>query len=168
MKATLGLGFEDSSEAVDFGICLQEARKVLGFEEVGKKGKGEKKVEKEKEKRDWSLKEGETIRVDVGGRRGRRIGEGDDEGGSGGGTDAKAALFSIKPPPPSSASLSSSSLGSSSTPGMSGVIPMLAPPPSAGVARAERRRSRELAAAPRTKSGAEAAGFDDGEFGEFQ
>lgn len=162
MKATLGLGFEDRSEAVDFGICLQEARKVLGFEEEGKKGKGEKKAEKEPAKKDWSLKEGETIRVDVGGRRGRRAGEGDGGGDSGGRVDSTAALFSIKPPPPPSASLSSTSSGSG------GAIPTLAPPPSAGEARAERRRSRELPVAPPTKSEAEAAGFDDGEFGEFQ
>ena len=160
MKATLGIGFEDRGEAVDFGICLQEARKVLGFEPGGKKGGGREKVEggqgKEKEKRDWSLKEGETIRVDVGGRRGRR--EGGDSGAvTGAGVDAKGPLFAIKPPPSS---------GSSS--GVGGAIPMLAPPPSAGEARAERRRSRELAVPAPTKSDAAAAGFDDGEFGEFQ
>ena len=72
------------------------------------------------------------------------------------GADAKAALFSIKPPPPPSLSAESAA-----------VIPMLAPPPSVGEARAERRRSREMVMAPK-KNAAEAAGFDDGEFGEFQ
>ncbi|KJX92117.1 hypothetical protein TI39_contig5915g00001, partial [Zymoseptoria brevis] len=32
MKATLGIGFEDRSEAFDFGVALGEVRKVLGME----------------------------------------------------------------------------------------------------------------------------------------
>ncbi|EFW19289.1 hypothetical protein D8B26_007534 [Coccidioides posadasii str. Silveira] len=43
-KAMLGIGFEDRSEAFDFGVSLQEARKVLGFKPVD----GDKNVESQK------------------------------------------------------------------------------------------------------------------------
>lgn len=178
----LGIGFEDRADAVDFGICLQEARKVLGFEDRGdgggggggRWGQGEKgKVKKTQE--DWRLKEGETIKIDVGGRgasgRRRRMNgpENGDAAGSGIGSgstegDAKAALFSIKPPPPPP------------SPSASSAIPLLAPPPGASAVRAERRRSREIVAMmgkppniePKAEAKIETAGFDDGEFGEFQ
>jgi hypothetical protein len=90
MKATLGLGFEDRSDAFDFGIALREARKVLGWEKP--KAEGNEVV------RDFSLKEGEKIHIQVGGK-GRR------EGGDGSGgnkteqRDEGQALFSIAPPP---------------------------------------------------------------------
>ncbi|KAK2839312.1 hypothetical protein FQN49_006263 [Arthroderma sp. PD_2] len=34
-KAVLGVGFEDRSDAFDFGVALQEARKILGFGGAG-------------------------------------------------------------------------------------------------------------------------------------
>lgn len=156
MKATLGIGFEERSEAIDFGICLQECRKVLGYEvapaglgkAVGKPGKQEQAG-----KRDWSLKEGETIRVDIG-RKGRRKEGPISEDVSIGGQSNDKALFSIKPPPGSNA-------GSAG-----GGIPTLAPPPSVTESRAEKRRSRGLS--PPGKMNAKDLGFDDGEFGEFQ
>ena len=106
MKATLGLGFEDRSDAFDFGIALSEARKVLGWEQAKAKG-----AEKSEAFQDFSLKEGEKIHIQVGGK-GRK------EGGSGPGTDKKSeredgqALFSIAPPPSGAA------------------FPSIAPPPS--------------------------------------
>lgn len=112
MKATLGLGFEDRSEAFDFGVALAEARKVLGWEKkeaaaVGG-GKGAEPV------RDFSLKEGEKITISVGGK-GRREGAGGEKKAEEG--DGKA-LFSIAPPPS----------GSNAAAG----FPSIAPPPSAG------------------------------------
>lgn len=90
MKATLGLGFEDRSDAFDFGIALREARKVLGWE----KPKAEQTSDV---LRDFSLKEGEKIHIQVGGK-GKR--EGNDVGKKPERDDGNA-LFSIAPPPSS-------------------------------------------------------------------
>ena len=145
MKATLGIGFEERGEAIDFGICLQESRKVLGMEPKSKT----KAVEKPESKKDYGLKEGQTIKVDIG-RRGRRKVDDENEGfGASSGGD-NAALFSIKPPP--------------GPPPGGGALPLLAPPPSASEVRKEKRRSRGF---EEQKTAAE-LGFDDGEFGEFQ
>ena len=94
MKATLGIGFEDRSPALDFNIALGEARKVLGMDGATTgpgKGKGSAA---EEIKQDFSLKEGQNIHIQVGGK-GRRPADSDiavkqDDG---------AALFSIAPPP---------------------------------------------------------------------
>ncbi|KAL1643663.1 hypothetical protein SLS58_004678 [Diplodia intermedia] len=168
MKATLGIGFEERSEAMDFNISLQDARKVLGFEpKAGGGSNGSSGSARPatataaEEKKDFSLKEGETITVNIGGR-GRRN-RSSPTGGSPPGEenkDAQAALFSIKPPPASSSS-------------GGGPVPFLPPPPSASSVKAERRRSRPLppqgAMPPAEKKPNPAdLGFDDGEFGEFQ
>jgi len=74
-KAVLGVGFEERSEAFDFSVGLQEVRKTLGFEDDAQKFGGKKALKEDKkaeEKRDFSLKEGETIVVNIGGRAGRR------------------------------------------------------------------------------------------------
>jgi hypothetical protein len=150
-KAVLGIGYEERSEAFDFSVCLQEVRRTLGIEDNGKAG-GKKPVkadkEKEKvEKKDFSLKEGEVITVNIGGRAGRRkekdsttnFGLG---GGSGGG-------FSLPPPP-----------------GGSGFGSLLPPPPSAQEVKAQKRLSQSFDTPE--KGTIEDLGFDDGEFGEFQ
>lgn len=148
MKATLGMGFEERSEAFDFNISLSECRKSLGMEgtaapaQPGARGgnPGLKKAAEEP-KQDFSLKAGESITVNIGGK-GRRIREDkkDQEGDS-------AALFSIRPPP---------------GPGQEG-LPSLAPPPSAAQIKASRSPSPA-----RPQQSAQDFGFDDGEFGEFQ
>ncbi|KAL8846731.1 MAG: hypothetical protein Q9221_008205 [Calogaya cf. arnoldii] len=164
-KAVLGIGFEDRSESIDFGICLQEVRKVMGMELNATNNsavtmKGGRRVGgvggligQEKEvvgkKGNWSLKEGEMIKVEIGGMGVKRREELVVDGG--GGKDGERALFSIKPPP--------------QIQNMGG-LPLLPPPPSAQEVKAESRRSRGPVI-PEKGSVAD-LGFDDGEFGEFQ
>jgi hypothetical protein len=99
MKATLGIGFEDRSVAFDFGVALGEVRKVLGMEQNSSSGARAaqlgKKIEQEQQK-DFSLKAGEKIVVQVGGK-GRRP---PPPAGDAGSTSDSTALFSIAPPPP--------------------------------------------------------------------
>ncbi|KAF1348589.1 hypothetical protein BDV97DRAFT_296916 [Delphinella strobiligena] len=107
MKATLGMGFEERSEAFDFSITLGEVRKVMNMDGAGAAQVGKKAVEEAK--MDFSLKEGESITVNTGGK-GRRMREDKKEDQGDG-----AALFSIRPPP---------------APEQDGPLPTLAAPPS--------------------------------------
>lgn len=150
MKATLGIGFEERAESIDFGICLQECRKVLGMEP---KEKGKASEKPDAQKKDYGLKAGQTIKVDIGRRGRRKVDDEEPRGASGG--DA-AALFSIKPP------LAPPPYGEKSG---GGAPPLLAPPPSASEVRVESRRGRSFE--PQQKTAID-IGFDDGEFGEFQ
>lgn len=136
-KATLGIGFEERSEAFDFGVALQDARKGLGLD-GGPSAPSQQQKQKEsaEEKRDLSLKEGETITVNLGGKFGRRRPQQESEPAD---TSASLSSFSL-PPPPS---------GSSSRGGFS-----LAPPPSAQEIKQDQKTAKDL-------------GFDDGQFGEF-
>lgn len=75
-KAMLGIGFEERSEAFDFGVSLQEVRRHNNLEGEGaarstgannKKGGAKKAAELAPvEKKDYSLKEGETINITIG------------------------------------------------------------------------------------------------------
>lgn len=155
MKAVLGIGFEERSEAFDFGVALQEVRKVQGMDKDatpagGRKSSGKATVDtKLPEKTDFSLKEGQTITVNIGGR-GRRQKEKSD--GSASVPHDQHAPFSIAPPPAGG--------------GGTQTMPFLPPPPSTQDLKAENRRSRQNFA-PETASATD-MGFDDGEFGEFQ
>jgi hypothetical protein len=148
-KAVLGIGFEERSEAFDFSVALQEVRRTLRIEENGKSGARsvEKGKERAPEKTDFSLKEGETITVNIGGRgRGRRNqGKVEETKGFGG--------FSL-PPPPNGGSLDS----------------FLAPPPSAHDIRAHKGLGQNVEVPDNVEApgSIEEFGFDDGEFGEFQ
>lgn len=137
-KATLGVGFEERSEAFDFSIALQEAQKALGLGAGGVSGPNglQKKKEVVEEKKDYSLKEGETITVNLGGKFGRR--KPAEEAPA-----ADLSSFSLPPPPGPSASSSRSSGAS-----------FLPPPPSASDFKQEKKSAKDL-------------GFDDGQFGEF-
>ncbi|KAI9827195.1 MAG: hypothetical protein M1832_005332 [Thelocarpon impressellum] len=113
-RAVLGLGFEERSDAFDFGVALQEVRKVQGLDKdaaSGRRGPARKEPEKREEKKDFSLKEGQTITLNIGGKGGKR------------------PLVSSAPPP----SLYSSSPS----------LPFLPPPPSAHDIKAQRRRSKQ-------------------------
>jgi hypothetical protein len=140
MKATLGMGFEERPEAFDFGVALQDVRRVLGFDgtqagsvAAGKKGPPGRPTATKPTisdvKRDFSLKEGESITINIGGKS--KIGKSADVGGASTG----GGLFAIPPPP-----------------GKGAEAPLLPPPPTVG----------------RNQPTAEELGFDDGEFGEFQ
>ncbi|KAH6890601.1 hypothetical protein B0T10DRAFT_486301 [Thelonectria olida] len=135
-KAVLGIGFEERSEAFDLSIALQEARKALGWE--GEQSKPAAAKEQE-DKRDYSLKDGETITVSFGSNSkfGRRKASHPDPGAG----SANLQSFALPPPPPGP----SSSGGGFSLP----------PPPSAQDVRQQQKQT------------AKEHGFDDGQFGEF-
>jgi len=146
-KAVLGVGFEERSEAFDFSVALQEVRRTLGIEDNGMAAGGRRPVnEKEKvpEKKDFSLKEGETITVSIGGRAGGRRSQGRKEE-----VNKDLGGFSLPPPP------ASGSVGS-----------FLPPPPSAQEVKAQKRLSQNIGTLQ--LGSIEDMGFDDGEFGEFQ
>jgi hypothetical protein len=68
-KATLGIGFEDRSDAFDFGVALQEIRRqnhMDGNATNGKNGAHNGAVSPQADKNDYSLKEGETINITIG------------------------------------------------------------------------------------------------------
>jgi len=153
-KALLGVGFEERSEAFDFSVTLQEVRKTMGIEDNGKSGG--KKVVKEKEKviekKDFSLKEGETIVVNIGGRAGRRSREHEKDSESSGRFGGGFGGFSLPPPPG----------------GIGGIGSFLPPPPSAQKLRAQKRLSATFEPEKPKEESVSDLGFDDGEFGEFQ
>ncbi|KAI9754166.1 MAG: ATP-dependent RNA helicase dbp7 [Chaenotheca gracillima] len=153
-KAVLGIGFEERSEAFDFGVCLQEVRKVQdrdasqaggtgGLSQNKKGGPSNSKAAFGAEKKDFALKEGQTITVNLGGGQKSR---------------------SPRPPPTYAQSQAASPSGAGAT------MPFLPPPPSARDVKAERRRSKRMDDSDPVSGEASATdmGFDDGEFGEFQ
>lgn len=145
-KAMLGVGFEERSDAFDFGVALQEARKALGIEAGGGgradgRGSAHKEEPKKEEARDYSLKEGETITVNLSGTRlGRRRPQTEDKPASSSAGAGDLQSFALAPPP---------SAGDSGAGGFA-----LPPPPSATDVKTKRRSIRDM-------------GFDDGKFGEF-
>jgi hypothetical protein len=160
-KAVLGVGFEERSEAIDFRIALQEVQKVHGMVGWGVALSAAPKKETLVEKKDFSLKDGEMIHVDIGRKARKKVA---DEGY----TDDILA----RPPPPYVERA-----------GPAGTMPFLPPPPSAQDVKAQmmsfppppssaqdikgqRRRSRQKS--PPKSSPAIDTDFDDGEFGEFQ
>ncbi|PWW73587.1 adaptin ear-binding coat-associated protein 1 NECAP-1 [Tuber magnatum] len=72
-KAMLGIGFEERSEAFDFGVSLQEVRRHNDSITAGEKARkaGKSSELSNVEAKDYSLKEGETISITIG-NKGRR------------------------------------------------------------------------------------------------
>lgn len=145
-KASLGVGFEERSDSFDFGVSLQEARKSLGWDQSGPPGKRPSAERKDsEEKRDYSLKEGETITVNLPGRLQRRRPDSEPQ------SNAPLSSFSLAPPPPSA----SSSRGA-------GILP---PPPSAAISKSQQHFNQDTQG--EEQPSAADLGFDDGKFGEF-
>lgn len=144
MKATLGVGFEERTDAFDFGVALQDASKDLGFpgQALGQSsGAASKKLAEAEKPKDYSLKAGETITVDIGARKNNSKEHGFDTQDQSGSGDSATA------------------------------VPFLPPPPSAEDIRSGMRNSGDYSGAGTVKKAAPSAkelGFDDGEFGEFQ
>ncbi|KAL0944491.1 uncharacterized protein CTRU02_202378 [Colletotrichum truncatum] len=145
-KAVLGIGFEERSEAFDFGVALQEAQKSLGqldASQAKKAAENSKRAEEEKAK-DYSLKEGETITINFGGSKIGRRSRPSDASQTTPPSGAALQAFSLPPPP-----------GASKSTGNGGFLP---PPPSAASARDQKREKRRSV---------QDLGFDDGQNGEF-
>lgn len=107
-KAVLGIGFEERSDAFDLAVSLQEARRSLGWEleQAHSSGGGSANnpadgKAKKTETKDYSLKEGETITVNLGGTKfGRRRPQNAEESStssSSGSADLQS--FALPPPP---------------------------------------------------------------------
>jgi adaptin ear-binding coat-associated protein 1/2 len=147
-KASLGIGFEERSEAFDFGVALQDARRTLGWDQAAQPGR--KPVAETRESvgtHDYRLKEGETITVNLPGKFRRRRPEPE--------ASANAPLSSFSLPPPPSASSVRSSENSS----------FLPPPPSARSVRTQQNPNQSHQGA--AQRSAEELGFDDGTTGQF-
>ncbi|KAH9242221.1 hypothetical protein K456DRAFT_1821743 [Colletotrichum gloeosporioides 23] len=146
-KAVLGIGFEERSEAFDFGVALQEAQKSLGLLDAShakQAAENSKRAEEEKTK-DYSLKEGETITINFGGSKLGRRSRGPSAASLTGPPDgASLQAFSLPPPP--------------AAPKSSGNGSFLPPPPTSQSVRDQKREKRKSA---------QDLGFDDGQFGEF-
>lgn len=165
-KAVLGVGFEERPEAFDFSIALQEARKALGWEtsgdaqrEGGVKSATAAAAAVTAPHKDYSLKEGETITINIGNKFGRRKQQQAEETS---GPAASLQSFALAPPPSSSrveggSSSPGGAAGGSSADGGGGgggggfALP---PPPRAQDVKSKRKSLMQM-------------GFDDGQFGEF-
>ncbi|TQS32343.1 hypothetical protein Golomagni_07344, partial [Golovinomyces magnicellulatus] len=69
-KAVLGIGYEERSDAFDFAVALQAANKALGLASqstAADKNSNSNTTKQEEPPKDYSLKEGQTITVNLGG-----------------------------------------------------------------------------------------------------
>lgn len=142
-KATLGIGFEERSDAFDFGVTLQDASKTLDNAGGIRASNASLKKDLDQEMpKDYSLKEGQTITVNIGGRAGTKAGLTNPT------LDTKQASA-----------------------GQAGDMPFLPPPPSAAEVKSTWNKDPATTSTLQTHNPGPSAkdlGFDDGEFGEFQ
>ncbi|KAJ6787011.1 hypothetical protein PWT90_08402 [Aphanocladium album] len=160
-KAVLGVGFEERPEAFDFSIALQEARKALGWEVAGggeasrSRSAAEKPAAAATPAKDYSLKEGETITINIGNKFGRRRPQAEPSSSAFGvAPSASLQSFALAPPPPPAAASRSEESSSAEAGSSSGGGFALPPPPRAQDVKSKRKSLMEM-------------GFDDGQFGEF-
>ncbi|KAI9728220.1 MAG: hypothetical protein M1828_004681 [Chrysothrix sp. TS-e1954] len=100
-KATLGVGFEERSEAFDFGVALQDASKVLGFGPENSAKVDTALAHGPQQKKDYSLKEGETIKVELGSKTRRRVETRSTESVADAERVSEGGTLPLLPPPPS-------------------------------------------------------------------
>jgi len=177
MRATLGMGYEERPDAFDFSVSLQDVRRTLRMDDSAPSGAAQRlggrappvppKKEDAEVKRDFSLKEGETITINIGGK-GRRTAPVKAEEGSA----SSGGLLSIAPPPGAAENKPFLPPPPSAADVRAGKSPFtIAPPPSAREVRAgmaAQQPTQHSTKPSQPPPSAEELGFDDGEFGEFQ
>ncbi|CDS09945.1 hypothetical protein LRAMOSA02622 [Lichtheimia ramosa] len=100
--AFIGMGFQERSDAFDFNVALQDFAKQIRAE---KQAAERAKQAEQLPKKDYSLKEGQTISIsigNVGAKRTNRPKPASNPATSGGGSSAGGAI-PLLPPPPSAA-----------------------------------------------------------------
>ncbi|EGG04886.1 uncharacterized protein MELLADRAFT_116967 [Melampsora larici-populina 98AG31] len=103
-RAFLGMGFPERSDSFDFNVTLQDWTKRQKF--TSNSGTGTDHDSKSSPhlpsgpKRDFSLKDGQTISISLGGKSSKKKPMGSDTSSGSGSTSGGGALPFLPPPPP--------------------------------------------------------------------